>query len=138
MNGQRGYLPTMELTKERLALLDQTKEVHVETSTASGSTRTIIWIVVVDDTVYVRSVRGDEGHWYQRALANPLLAIHVGDERIEFRAVHISDPDERVAVSNALRDKYPAGGSLDRMTRANVVDNTLRLEPIEPPDDEEE
>lgn len=127
----------MELSNEQLAQIDQTREVRVETFGTSGAVKTIIWIVVIDDTVYVRSVRGDEGHWYQRALANPLLAIHVGDERIEFRAVHISDPDERVAVSNALRDKYPAGGSLDRMTRANVVDNTLRLEPIEPSDEEE-
>lgn len=127
----------MELSNEQLAQIDQTREVRVETFGTSGAVKTIIWIVVVDDTVYVRSVRGDEGHWYQRALANPLLAIHVGVERIEFRAVHISDPDERVAVSNALRDKYPAGGSLDRMTRANVVDNTLRLEPIEPSDEEE-
>lgn len=126
----------MDPTAEQLALIDQTREVRVETFSNSGSVKTTIWIVAVDDTVYVRSVRGDEGHWYQRALANPLLAIHVGDERIEFRAVHVSDPDEIVAVSNALRDKYPAGGSLDRMTQANVLDNTLRLEPIEP--DEEE
>jgi len=127
----------MELSNEQLALLDQTREVRVETLSTSGSTRTIIWIVVDDGTVYVRSVRGDDGHWYQRALANPLVAIHLGDERIEFRAVHVTDPDEIVAVSDALRDKYPAGGSLDRMTRANVLDNTLRLEPVEPQDDEE-
>ena len=127
----------MELSNEQLALLDQTREVRVETLSTSGSTRTIIWIVVDDGTVYVRSVRGDDGHWYQRALANPLVAIHLGDERIEFRAVHVTDPDEIVAVSDALRDKYPAGGSLDRMTRANVLDNTLRLEPVKPQDDEE-
>jgi len=127
----------MELSNEQLTLIDRTREVRVETFSTSGSVKTIIWIAVVDGTVYVRSVRGDEGHWYQRALANPLLAIHVGDQRIEFRAVHVSDPDEIVAVSNALRDKYPAGGSLDRMTRAGVLDNTLRLEPIESPDEEE-
>jgi hypothetical protein len=126
----------MELSNEQLTLIDQTREVRVETFSASDSTKTIIWIVVVDSTVYVRSVRGDDGHWYQRALANPMVAIHVGGERIEFRAVHVSDPDEIVAVSNALRDKYPAGGSLDRMTRVGVLDTTLRLEPIEP--DEEE
>lgn len=127
----------MTLTNEQLALIDRTREVRVETFSTSGSVKTVIWIVVVDGTVYVRSVRGDDGHWYQRALANPLLAIHVGDERIEFRAIHVSDPDEIVAVSNALRDKYPAGGSLDRMTRAGVLDNTLRLEPMEPSDEEE-
>ncbi|HEX6222578.1 MAG TPA: DUF2255 family protein [Acidimicrobiia bacterium] len=120
----------MGLSKEQLSLLDQTKEVKVETSSESGSQKTVIWIVVVDDTVHVRSVRGDEGHWYQRALANPLVAIHAGGERIEFRAVHVADPDEIVAVSDALRSKYPPGGPLDRMTRANVLDNTLRLEPL--------
>ena len=119
----------MALSDDQLDLLDRTKEVKVETLSQHGPVRTIIWIVVVDGTVYVRSVRGESGHWYQRALSNPLVAIHADGERIEFRAVPVDDAEEIETVSGALRDKYPAGGSLDRMTDASVLDTTLRLEP---------
>lgn len=119
----------MDLTDDQQDLLDRTKEVEVETLSEDGPTKTIIWVVVIGGTVYVRSVRGQSGHWYQRALSNPLLAIHADGERIEFRAVQVNDPDEIEAVSGALRDKYPPGGSLDRMTDASVLDTTLRLEP---------
>jgi hypothetical protein len=119
----------MALSGDQLDLLDRTKEVRVETFSSSGSTKTIIWIVVEAGVVYVRSVRGERGHWYQRVMSNPLLVIHANGERIEFRAVHVDDPDEIEAVSSALRDKYPPGGSLDRMTDAGVLNTTLRLEP---------
>jgi hypothetical protein len=120
----------MALTEQQLALLAETKEVHIETGSDHGSTKTIIWIVVVDDRVYVRSVRGEPGRWYQRALANPEVSIHVGGEEIGFRAVYVDDGSEIEAVTRALRDKYPPGGSLDRMTREEVLDTTLRLEPV--------
>jgi hypothetical protein len=110
-------------------MLDATKEVRIETRSERGTVRTIIWIVVVDDSVYVRSVRGVTAHWYQRALADPLVGILAGGDRVAFRAVHVEDPDEIEAVSGALRDKYPPGGSLDRMIRDEVLDTTLRLEP---------
>lgn len=120
----------MALTRDQLALLERTKEVHVETHSDRGSTQTIIWIVVDDGKVYVRSVRGDSGRWYQRALADPSLSIHVDGEAIDFRAVPVDDPAEIDAVTKALGDKYPPGGSLDRMTRDDVLDTTLRLEPV--------
>ncbi len=120
----------MAITDDQLRLLDETKEVHIETSSDRGATKTIIWIVVVDGQVYVRSVLGDSGRWYERALANPAVSIHVDDHAIDFRAVPVEDPGEIEAATQALRDKYPPGGSLDRMTRDEVLDTTLRLEPI--------
>lgn len=120
----------MALTDDQLALLDRTREVRVETRSPDSTTKTIIWIVVIDDEVYVRSVNGEEGRWYQRARSNPLVAIHAEGEPIEFEAVHVDDPEEIEAVSDALRDKYPAGGSVDRMTHASVIDTTLRLHAV--------
>lgn len=119
----------MALSSEQLALLDETLEVRVETRTDRGAYKTIIWIVVADGEVYVRSVNGEKGRWYQRTLSNPFVAIHVDGERLDFRAVHVKDPDTIQAVSDALRGKYPPGGSLDRMTQAGVLDTTLHLEP---------
>lgn len=120
----------MALTDDQLNLLAETGQVRVETRSSDGTTtRTIIWIVVIDHQVYVRSVDGVDGRWYQRALADPDVAIHVAGEQIGFRAIPVGDHDEIEAVSAALRDKYPAGGSVDRMTRREVLDTTLRLEP---------
>lgn len=120
----------MALTTEQLDLLDKTGQVRIETRSERGNVKTIIWIVVADGGVYVRSVRGDGGRWYQRAVADPAVAIHVDGHRIKFQAVNVDDPGTIEAVSNALRDKYPPGGSLDRMTREEVLGTTLRLDPV--------
>ncbi|MGB8665686.1 MAG: DUF2255 family protein [Serratia inhibens] len=120
----------MALSTEQLDWLDETKEVRIETSDGSRVTKTIIWIVVTEGVVYVRSVRGPEGRWYQRLLENPEAAIDVNGRQVDFRAVPVVEQDEIDAVSDALRDKYPPGGSLDRMTRDEVLDTTLRLQPI--------
>ena len=119
----------MALSDDQLALLDETLEVRIETRADGGVYETIIWIVIADGEVYIRSVNGEKGHWYQRTLSNPFVAIHVDGERLEFRAVHVKDPATIQTVSDALRGKYPPGGSLDRMTREEVLDTTLHLEP---------
>lgn len=119
----------MSLAQQQLDELDETREVRIETSTNGKSTRTIIWVVVVDGDVYVRSVNGDAGNWYQRARSNPSVAIEIGGVVIDFEAVHVDDQETIDIVTRALRAKYPAGGSLDRMTRDEVLGTTLRLEP---------
>ncbi|HZD22819.1 MAG TPA: DUF2255 family protein [Acidimicrobiia bacterium] len=117
----------MGLSVEQLALLDETKEVRIDTG---GPVTTIIWIVVSAGDPFIRSVQGEDGIWYQRVRANPRVAIVVGDDRIEFDAIHVDDSAVIDAVSDALRAKYPPGGSLDRMTRDEVLNTTLRLSPI--------
>ena len=119
----------MALTTEQVTLLDEILEVRIETHSDDGAPKTTIWVVVAEGEVYVRSVNGEKGLWYQRTISNPFVAIHVDSERLEFRAVHVKDPDVIAAVSEALRAKYPPGGSLDRMTREEVLDTTLHLEP---------
>jgi hypothetical protein len=58
---------------ETLKLLDETDEVYIETSRDADSPqhRTIIWAVVVGEEVFVRSVRGRKGRWYQRISSYP-------------------------------------------------------------------
>ena len=121
----------MALSPAQLAWIDETKEVRIETFSSRGASRTIIWVVVAGGDVYVRSVHAEDGRWYQRARSNPLVAIDVDGERVEFGAVHVDDADEIMAVTDALQAKYRPGGSLDRMTREEVLDTTLRLDPIE-------
>ena len=119
----------MAPTDQQLALIEETQQVRIRTHTAGKGRTTIIWIVVSEGVVYVRSVRGERGRWYQRALADPRVEILVDGEEIEFVAKPVDSDAEISAVSDALRSKYRPGGSLDAMLQSEVLDTTLRLEP---------
>ena len=122
----------MTFTTDTLESIDAAHEVHIETRAEDGRAyRTVIWIMVEDGAVYVRSVRGDDGRWYQRATANPAVKIVVGS--VEIDAVARAAPDEQSVrrASEGLRRKYSPGSSLDAMLAAAVLHTTLRLEPPE-------
>lgn len=117
----------MSLHQELLELIADTREVWIETRGETKTIRTIIWVVVEDGDVYVRSVRGDDGLWYQRALADPDVVLEVGGYRIPFRAEPAPDSRSVGAASKGLQRKYPKGGSLDSMLRDDVLHTTMRL-----------
>ena len=118
----------MSLTAEQIRAIGQMPEVVIETRRGNHVIGTVIWVVVEDDDVYVRSVRGESGRWYQRALSDPEVALRVGDARFEFSAVPANDPDSVETASEALRRKY-RGRSLENMLRVETLGTTLRLEP---------
>ncbi len=118
----------MSLTAEQLQEIGEAREVVIETRRGDRVIGTVIWVVVGDDDVYVRSVRGESGRWYQRAVSNPEVALRVGDASFEFRAVPATDPDSIELASEALRRKY-RGRSLDNMLLPETLGTTLRLEP---------
>lgn len=107
-------------------------EVEIETASASGAVhRVVIWIVVVDDTPYVRSVRGPRGRWWRELMRTRRGAIHVGGRRIPVRAIRVSDAAENGRVSEAIEDKYRRPvASVRAMVRAEVLPTTARLEPV--------
>ena len=119
----------MTVSADQLETLDEVKTVVIETRSGERTIGTIIWVVVDSGDVFVRSVRGESGKWYQRALANPEVALRVGDDRLNFRAVAADDPGSVERVSQALRRKYPPGGSLDSMLRPETLGTTLLLAP---------
>ncbi|HSJ85344.1 MAG TPA: DUF2255 family protein [Acidimicrobiia bacterium] len=120
----------MALSKSQLEILDEVKRVVIETRSSDRVIGTIIWVVVDDGDVFVRSVRGDGGKWYQRALADPEVALRAGDDRLSLRAVPAADAESVERVSEALRRKYNPGGSLDSMLLPEVLGTTLRLDPV--------
>ena len=111
---------------------DSTKIVDIETRSAKGTKHSVpIWIIVVDGVPYVRSVRGPQGRWYRELLARGDGAVVAGGKRVPVRATHDSSPKVIEAVSGALRKKYPRSGqSLASMLRDDVLDTTVRLEPV--------
>ena len=110
--------------------LTNTEEIEIETRSATGRThRTIIWVVVDDNDVYVRSVRGRNGRWYQEATANPDAAIHVNGQRFAVHVVPVADQAFIARVSNGYLRKYPDDPDLNSMVRDEILPTTLRLEP---------
>jgi hypothetical protein len=115
---------------EDLERIAKASEVLIETRSGDRAFRTVIWVVVDDDDILVRSVRGVAGRWYQRAIADPELSLGVGDTWFRFRAVAVTDPETIERTSEALRRKYRKGRSLDSMLRSEVLETTFLLEPM--------
>src|SRR3712207_8290607 len=88
--------------------LGNKREVRTKTRRDAGSPehRTIIWVVVVESEVFVRSVRGPRGRWYREISSNPEGALHVKGERIPVHATPAADDMTVNAVSDAIGSKY--------------------------------
>jgi hypothetical protein len=118
---------------ETLRLLDETKEVRIETRREGDSPehRTIIWVVVVEGEVFVRSVRGHRGRWYREISSNPEGALHLEDDRIPVRAASATEGATVDAVSAAFRSKYQQSSpaSTQAMMRPETLPTTLKLSP---------
>ena len=110
--------------------LANAEEIEIETRSATGRThRTTIWVVVDDNNVYVRSVRGRNGRWYQEITANPDAAIHVDGQRLVVYAVPVTDEALIARVSNSYLRKYRGSPFVNSLVREEVLPTTLRLEP---------
>jgi hypothetical protein len=124
-------MPTF--SKEILDRLRDAREIEIETTRKSGEKRrTIIWIVVDADDVFVRSEYADRGWWYRDITARPDARVtpRTGDSMpIDVRAVHVTDPESVERCSGAIRAKYRPSSAIGIMTRPPATETTLRLEP---------
>lgn len=110
--------------------LAQVEEVDLETRSAAGKvTRRIIWVVVVDDQVYVRSVRGTAGRWYRDLQADRNAALYLGQVRLPVIAVPVADAETIGQVSEAFLTKYATSPHAPPMVREEVLSTTFRLDP---------
>ena len=121
----------MTFDPETRQLIDDAYEVRVETQRLDGTLRrTIIWIMVDGEDVFVRSVRGDRGHWFQAAtdVGRPLTLI-VDKRSIPVKAELADDPNSVARASAVLQRKYAGDPALPSMLRPLTLATTLRLEP---------
>lgn len=124
------YAAGMPFPPDVLDLLARTDEVRIQTRRPDGrAPRTIIWVMTDEDDVFVRSVRGEGGRWYQAALVDPQVTIHVGDRAVAARAVPAADEKSIARCSAALERKYARNSSLRYMLRPKTLGTTIRLEP---------
>ncbi len=110
--------------------LANAEEIEIETRSPTGRTRrTIIWVIVDDNDVYIRSVRGSNGRWYQHITANPDAAIHIDGRRLAVHAVPVTDDALIARVSNGYLRKYRDDPSANSMVLAKTLPTTMLLEP---------
>jgi hypothetical protein len=110
------------------------REIEVETHSTTGDVhRAIVWPLVREGVVYLRSFHGPAGRWYREALADPDIALVIEGRRVPARAVPASDDASIEACSAALREKYRRSYSLAAMLAPAVLPTTLRIEPAPAP-----
>ena len=112
-----------------LAVLRPAKEVGIRTR-AGAAKPVIIWIVVVGDAAFVRSVRGPKGKWYVSAVANGEATLEVGGRRIPVKVVPVTDAGTIAAVSQAFLNKYATSPYAQSIVAPDTLPTTLRLHPI--------
>jgi hypothetical protein len=123
-----GYPSAVNLSADERDRLARTEEVKIETRSATGDVhRTIIWVVVDGEDVFIRSVKGDVARWYREAVARPEVALDLGTARVPVRVAAAADPESVARCSAALSVKYGADPALRTMLRPHTLPTTLRV-----------
>ena len=114
-----------------LADMSETSELRIAPRRTDGTLQgpRIIWVVRLDDDVYVRSVNGPEGAWFRGVQARHAGHISAGAVDAD---VHLEEADHDLddAIDEAYRHKYGrSSSSVERITSAQARTTTMRLIP---------
>ncbi len=71
-----------------------------------------LWVVVVEDRVFVRSWGVKPQGWHQTFLKDPRGTVQIADQEILIRAVRTRSERLKSAVDRAYQEKYNTPGSL--------------------------
>jgi hypothetical protein len=113
---------------DTLRELRDVQEVAIRTEKHPKSA-VVIWVVVADDEVFVRSWRGARGRWYRDLPAGGPATLEFVGRRLLVQALPASD---QAAVARASREflrKYQRSTHAQEMVRSETLPTTLRLEP---------
>ncbi|OLT52280.1 DUF2255 family protein [Cellulosimicrobium sp. CUA-896] len=116
-------------TQADLATIDADDELRVAAHRPDGTLRTprIVWHVVVDGALYIRSVRGDDGAWYRGVRRTGTGAVDAGGVRAEVTFTPDGARDD--AIDDAYHAKYGDGPAVEHITAPAARATTLRVEP---------
>ena len=120
-------------TREELAAVGEAEELEIAPARADGSLRRAnpVWVVRIDDDLYVRSYRGRNGSWFRAAQQTHEGEINAGGIQKRVRFVENGDPHTAEAIDEAYRSKYQRYGAryVDPMVASDARATTLQLVP---------
>ena len=109
--------------------LRDVREVAIRTERHPG-TAVVIWVVVADDDVFVRSVRGGKGRWYRDLAAGGSAKLEFAGRRLEIQAIPATDAASISRASREFLSKYQPSPYAQSIVRDEVLPTTSRLEPL--------
>jgi hypothetical protein len=113
---------------DTLRALRDTEEVTIRTD-KHPKTAVVIWVVVADGEVFVRSARGAKGRWYRDLAAGGSATLEVAGRRLAVQATPATDQASIARASREYLGKYQSSPYAQTVVRADVLPTTLRLEP---------
>jgi hypothetical protein len=117
-------------TSEELTRIGDAEELRVASLRRDGTLRPFvtIWVVRVDDNLYVRSAYGADNPWFRRAKASGSGRIRAGTVERDVTFVE-HQPDSDDAIDAAYHAKYDRHGTaiVGTVTGPVAASNTLRL-----------
>ena len=120
---------------DELELIAKADELEIATIRKDGTLRrwVTIWVVCVDEQVYVRTWYRRENGWYGRVLDSRRARIRLPGLEADVTVEDIGEGGNglRLRVDAAYIDKYRRYGAstIDRMATAAAAATTLRLTP---------
>ena len=111
-----------------LKALRESKEVAIRTDKHPAKA-VVIWVVVADDEVFVRSFRGKKGRWYRDLASGGLATLEYGGRQLAVRAVPTSDDAAIERASREFLGKYRSSSYAQAMVQSDLLATTLRLDP---------
>ena len=111
-----------------LGALREVQELSIRTDKHPESA-VVIWVVVADDEVFVRSVRGPKGRWYRDLANGGPATLEFSGRRLAVQAIPADEPTAIERASRAYLSKYEPSPYAQAMVKPEVLSTTLRLQP---------
>jgi hypothetical protein len=89
----------------------------------------VIWVMVDDGDVFVRSWMGAGGRWYKDLAAGGRATLEFSGRQVPVQAFPASDDASVERASREILRKYRHSSHAQEMVRSEILATTLRLEP---------
>jgi hypothetical protein len=111
-----------------LTAIDGDGEIRVAAHRPDGSLRpaTIVWHVVVDGALFIRSVRGEDGAWYRAVRRTGTGTVDGGGVHAD--VTFTRDAAHDAAIDRAYHAKYGNGSPVRSITSPAATATTLRVD----------
>jgi hypothetical protein len=135
-------MPTTDTwTADQLDRIGNATELDLASRRADGTLTgfTTMWVVRLDDDLYVRSAGGPDRPWYRHALANGVGRIRAGGVETDTTFVDAVDDAPHDDIDAGYHRKYDryGPGPVGHVTGPASHAVTVRLVPLDPPDQQE-